>query len=364
MPTKQPKRILVAPMDWGLGHTTRCVPIIGYILSQGHVPVFAGNEKQRLFIEETFRGIEKIHLDGYNISFPGPVFQFVMQIPNILQTVKNEHHWLLQNAEKLGLDAIISDNRYGLYHPTLPCVIMTHQLQVQTGMGMFCNKTLQQLHYKFLNRFKEVWVVDNELPNNLAGKLSATNYHPKNTKYIGLLSQFSELAQVQNTGKNYELLVLLSGPEPQRTIFSNLLWQQLLGYKGQVAFVEGCNTDTRKKTGIPNHIQYHNILTHNELLPMLQNAEMVICRSGYSTIMDLTALGKKAILVPTPGQTEQLYLAKHLHKQDIFYSTTQVGFDLGKTLKDVEGFEFKKTFKVGSFEKYKSVLGDWLISLP
>ena len=136
--------------------------------------------------------------------------KLLQQVPAILKAVRQEHEWLQEIVKEYAIDAVISDNRYGLQHKEVPCVIMTHQLNVITGMGDAADGVLRGVHYKYLERFNECWVVDRE-KDGLGGKLSHPKGLPDNAKYIGLLSQ------VENTtvGQDY-LLILLSGPEPQR----------------------------------------------------------------------------------------------------------------------------------------------------
>lgn len=361
MSTHQPKHILIAPLDWGLGHTTRCVPLIRYILSLGHVPVVAANPSQRAFIEETFGNIEIIHLEGYNILYSewnrfGQT-GLLSQMPRILKTINTEHKWLMQLSDERQLDGIISDNRYGLFHPHIPSVILTHQLQVQTGLGNIPDLVIQKLHYKYLNRFNAAWVVDVPGMPNLGGKLSHPVTLPQRTAYTGLLSQFEGMDKSNNADGG--LLILLSGPEPQRGILSSILWQQALNYKGMVTFVEGSENVIAPAT-IPPHITYHKRLTNKQLLPILLSANMVISRSGYSTLMDLIALCKKAIIIPTPGQTEQQYLGRHLHSQGIFYCTPQKGFDLETALKEARQFPYHYPALDGSYIVYQNVIDDWL----
>jgi glycosyl transferase family 28 len=358
--TNKPKYILFAPLDWGLGHTTRCIPLIRCIQSLGHIPVVAGNASQRTFIEETFSDIDFIHLDGYNIRYSkwnrAGQIGLLSQMPRILKTIRDEHNWLLQLCDSRQIDGIISDNRYGLHHPRIPSVILTHQLQVQTGMGNFLNNVVQKLHYKFLNRFNETWVVDAPGIPNLAGKLSHPDVLPDHTKYIGLLSQFEGVPANDKTDNS--IVILLSGPEPLRSDLSRILWQQAQQHKGPVTFIEGTEKATAPTT-IPAHITYHKRLTSQQLAPILRNAHMIICRSGYSTLMDLVALRKKAILIPTPGQTEQEYLGKHLQEQGVFYCARQRGFDLERVLGEAGRFPFREVGVEESFESYKKIVADW-----
>ena len=356
------KKILIAPLDWGLGHTTRCVPIIRYMLSLGQRPVFAGNEWQRNFINKSFSDIETIHLDGYNVRYgktnSGFLYSLLLQVPRIYKTIRAEHKWLIDKAEEAHFDGIISDNRYGLFHPGIPSVVMTHQLEIQSGMGSMADKSLQKVHYRYLERFNECWVPDLAGTDSLSGKLGHPEALPKANSYIGFLSQL----QATETPAEHDnsLLILLSGPEPQRSILSALLWEQLYHYMGKIHFVEGSATAETPKD-IPSHITHYKQLNNEQLLPLLQNAKLVICRSGYSTLMDLVRLNKKAILIPTPGQTEQEYLGKYMQQQGIFYCQSQKIFKLSRALAAAAQFPYR-SIGVGaaSFELYRPALDKWL----
>lgn len=361
MPTQSHKRILLAPLDWGMGHTTRCVPLIQYLLQNGHSVVFAGNEHQCSYITKTFPAIETIHLEGYNVQYShsasGFMFSLLKQIPHLLKTVKEEHNWLLKLATQEHFDGIISDNRYGLFHPTIPSVIITHQLQVLSGMGAMADNLLRLMHYKRLKQFNQCWIADVAGKPNLAGKLAHPKTLPPAAKYIGLLSQIEN-----NTGFTEEhLLVLLSGPEPQRSILSDMLWQQIQDYKGKVVFVEG--SEDVPVRNIPAHVSYHKRVTKDVLQPLLERAAMVICRSGYSSLMDLAVLNKKAILIPTPGQTEQEYLGKHLHQDGVQYCAAQKNFNLQQALSATEKFPYRMLLLHNAHQQYKTVLDEWVKNL-
>ncbi|MBL7719226.1 MAG: glycosyl transferase family 28 [Flavipsychrobacter sp.] len=359
MPAKNTKRILVAPLDWGLGHSSRCLPLITYLRGLGHEVVVAGNTWQRSFLSESCPGIKTIHLEGYNVAYSkkagGFMFSMFRQLPKILASIRQEHHWLAEEVAKHPYDGIISDNRYGLFHQKVPSVIMTHQLSVRTGLGNAVDEMLRRLHYKYLRRFPQCWVVDAGSNANLGGKLSHPKSLPENAGYMGLLSQFRK----KNTNGNQHLLVLLSGPEPQRTLLSDILWEQVQAHKGAVVFVEGSD-EINARTGAAAHISYHLRLATEQLQPLLEEAGIVICRSGYSTLMDLVALGKRAIVIPTPGQTEQGYLASHLHRAGVFFSCRQKNFNLREALLAVDEFPFKQLTLQHSFDIHQEVLNKWL----
>lgn len=322
MTEKTSKKILVAPLDWGLGHTTRCVPLIKALIALGHSVIFAGTEQQQAFIKNIYNHIECITLPGYDIIYsssekPGKL-QPLQWLPRINRAIKKEQKWLKQTVDSLGIDGIISDNRYGLYHDKLPCVILTHQLRIQTGLGSVADAIMQKLHYKLLQRFSEVWVPDVKGDGNLAGVLSQPQSLPANTTYIGWLTQMS-LTPPRSSDEHY--LVLLSGPEPQRSILETKLLARFKNYKGKVVFVTGrVNKGPRI---IPANIEYHDMVAGKPLAELIMQAHTVVCRSGYSTLMDLQLARKPAILIPTPGQTEQEYLAAYLAQRPGYAWCTQ-----------------------------------------
>lgn len=357
------KKILVAPLDWGLGHTTRCVPLVRHLQEKGHTVTVAGNKTQLKYLSNAFPGIKTISLDGYDISYGktrwGFVWSILRQLPHIFRTVRQEHQWLLHIQKEHQFDGIISDNRYGLHHAGVPCAIMTHQLQVRTGMGGSSDRLLRGMHYRYLERFKDCWIVDVPGKPNLSGNLAHPKVLPKNARYIGLLTQLDAGRQ---PAAETHLLILLSGPEPQRTMLSKLLWQQLQDHPGAVVFVEGTE-DAPHPANIPSHITYYTRITKDALQPLLTNAGMVVCRSGYSTLMDLASLDKKAILIPTPGQTEQEYLADYLQTEQVYLSLPQQDLDLEMALKQAETFPFRPIPLAEGYTLYQEVLDQWLKQL-
>ena len=361
MATGPAKHILIIPLDWGLGHTIRCIPVIRHLLACGHKVTAAGNQTQLTVLTANCPGIDTVLLDGYNVRYSrsrqGFMWLLLRQLPRLKRRVKEEYQWLLRFAEEQKIDGILSDNRYGLYHPRIPSVMLTHQLQVKTGFGNLCDRLLQKIHYRYLRRFQYIWVVDTKGVENLAGSLSHPAQLLPNMDYIGWLSQLQPPVQLPAQ----HLLVLLSGPEPQRSILSDQLWQQVLGYKGKVVFVEG--TARKEREAIPAHIQWYPRLSSGELQPLMAAAAMVICRSGYSTLMDLLLLDKKAILIPTPGQTEQEYLGRHLQEQKIFLSYRQESFRLEKALEDAAVFPFKPLTAKGGHTAFIPVLEKWMATL-
>lgn len=252
-----------------------------------------------------------------------------------MSAVKAEHRWLQKNQEIYQWDAVISDNRYGLFHPQIRSVIITHQVNIKTGMGGWVNKIVKRINQHYLHKFDQCWIPDQRGNINLAGELSHGSI-PANAVYIGPLSRFTD-SNKSNAGY---LLILLSGPEPQRSLLEHILSAQLKGYDGTVKIVRGLPSETIKPVNTEG-VEWFNHLPANELQDMIDSASLVVCRSGYTTVMDLVRLQKKAILIPTPGQAEQEYLAAYLMQEGIFLSVSQLDFDVQKELERAAHFSPK-----------------------
>ncbi len=332
--------ILIAPLDWGLGHATRCIPLIRQLVQKNCRVLIAGEGKIKLLLQKEFPQLDFVPLKGYHISYSKNSWllplQIAKQIPKIISTIQYENERLKVIVKEQNIHGIISDNRYGFYHESVPSVFMTHQLRIKTPFGKMIDDFLQMLNYKFIDRFTECWVPDNGSSMNLAGKLSHPEKKPAiPVRYIGPISRFEKLSE-----KEKHLLVLLSGPEPQRTIFENALIGQLKEYKGSAVFVRGLPGESGL-LHLPSNISVYNHLSAEELNQTMNAAFVVISRSGYSTVMDLAVLKKKSILVPTPAQTEQEYLSRHLMKNNFALCIEQKKFRLKNVLELASQFKYQ-----------------------
>ncbi len=326
------KTILVAPLNWGIGHATRCIPIIHALLEQNHKVVIASDGSALEVLAQKFPLLIREELPSYNISYPesGKLINHVAKlIPGILQAIKQERKVLEALQIKYNFDVVISDNRYGLHIPEAKTIFISHQIKINVPFGA---DFLALLQLRFIGRFSEVWIPDTPGKNNLSGNLSHNCRLPKNTKFIGPLSQFS-LHEVGEIPKHFThdkpfSLIVISGPEPQRTIFERMILEQIQKFDEKVVVVGGSPRDT----GEVNLPLYYPFLTAPNLRWLLQNARSIIVRAGYSTVMDLSILQRPAILVPTPGQIEQEYLASHLSRNGMFAEMSQDDFNLSKAI--------------------------------
>jgi hypothetical protein len=360
-PTARKFRILVAPLDWGLGHTTRCISVIEELLAHNCEVWMAGEGVQEIILKSEFPDLPFLPLTGYSIRYSKRWFllNIFAQIPRIVYTIKKEHAWLKKMISIHHFDAVISDNRYGLYSKKIHTVFLTHQLKIKSPLGNWSERMLQQWNYKFINRFSECWIPDFESENNLAGELSHPAGRPTvPVKYVGILSRFK---RKQHETMSDHLLFILSGPEPQRTILENKIIDEVSHYPGTAVIVRGlpASLSVIPSTGM---IKFYNHLAAEELNTEMQKADWVISRSGYSTVMDIVKLGKKSILIPTPGQTEQEYLASYLMEKQIAFTVSQKKFSLNDSLEKAKRNDYSMSFDTNSNE-LKTVLKEFLKKL-
>ncbi len=354
-------RVLVAPLDWGLGHATRCVPIIHALYEAGVEVLVAGEGSVAEILQKTQISPVILPLKGYRVRYSrsGKFFlpTMLLQGPKIFLATRSEKRWLKKIIPQYQIDAIISDNRFGFYHEGTPAVFITHQLCIQTG-NSWLDKIAQKINYNFIEHFDECWVPDSAGENNLAGKLS----HPLSSpavpvKYLGVLSRFKKI----NSTKNNDLLIILSGPEPQRTIFENILLPQLKDIDDTTVLVRGLPIGGERIVSENDRLKIHDHLPAAELNELIQRSVHIVARCGYSTIMDLVSLQQKAILVPTPGQTEQEYLADHLMKRKLFFTCPQEGFSLSRSLKLAEAFDL--TGHADTASLHEEIIKAWVEKL-
>lgn len=357
-------RVLLAPLDWGLGHATRCVPIIHALLDAGCTVLIAAKGNTALLLRAEFPALELLELDGYNIAYSDNKKRFTWkmaaQIPKILTSVKSEKKWLAQVVIDKKIDLVISDNRFGLYAKACASVFMTHQLRIKTNLPNWLESIGQQINYHLINRFDACWVPDFEGENNLAGELSHPIRLPQ--KRIAFLGCLSRLQRNEKVTKKYDLMIVLSGPEPQRTILEKLLFAQVQNRAEKVLFVLGRPGADFTQSANPN-ISVRSHLVADEMALAMQASDLIISRSGYTTVMDLMKLKRKSILIPTPGQTEQEYLGQHLHAQKKALVFQQEIFDLSNALNQARSFDYQFPFETEDFEQYKMVIQQFLESL-
>jgi UDP:flavonoid glycosyltransferase YjiC (YdhE family) len=311
-------KILVAPLNWGLGHASRCVPLVRRFLDEGHEVILGGDGESLTLLRRHFPKLRYVYLAPLTLRYGSgkrQVGAMLRALPKLISWAIKDHAMLQAVLREEKIDRVISDNRFGLYSDQCECIYMTHQLHIMLPKGWkWAEPIAERLHARIYRRFDKVWVPDFEdKSRSLSGDLGhPANRNPK-VEYIGPLSRLS-IGNGSGTDrdciKNESVVAVLSGLEPQRTIFEKEIIARYQGTDEKVLIVQGLmnRPNTRFKRGNITIVPY---LGDEELVKAMCHAKRIIARSGYSTIMDLAALGMidKAALIPTPGQPEQEYLA-------------------------------------------------------
>ena len=335
--------ILIAPLDWGLGHATRCIPIIKFLTSKGFPVAVAAEGPIAKLLAREFPTVEIVPLPGYGLVYSAGgrrsnMLKIISQLPKILISIKQERRWLDTVLQKRRVDLVISDCRFGLHHKNVISVLLTHQLTIKSPLK-WVERWFRKWNYRFIQQFDECWVPDQEGFPNLAGDISHPRILPNvPVKYIGCLSRFQYKPHVQHA---YDVLIMLSGPEPQRTVFENIIRKELTLLKHhRVALVRGLPHD--EETFRMPGITVFDHLPANELETLILKSKLIISRSGYTTVMDIVKLHKQSVLVPTPGQPEQEYLAEYLSENKWCATLQQHEFSLEKALQIAAAFPYNE----------------------
>lgn len=357
IPDEKTPVVLLAPLDWGLGHATRCIPLIKHLLLIGCKVIIASEGKQQSLLKQEFNEIRFVHLKGYHIKYSNNswknIIKIILQFPKILISIKNENKWLRNFLAKNQIHAVISDNRYGLYNNDIVSAFITHQLIIKSPFGYAIEKFIQKLNYNFIEKFNECWVPDYRGGTNLASEMSHPVKPPNMPiKYLGRLSRMKKFS---SSGVSNELLIILSGPEPQRSIFENILLKQLGMSALNAVMVRGLPGEEKLPVCKNKKLVIYNHLSAEVLNQQIIDSKIIISRSGYSTVMDLIGLNKRCIFVPTPGQPEQEYLAKYLTSKKLCVSFSQKKFSLQKALTIIYETEIK-SFEEPMGDGYKEVI--------
>ena len=316
-------KILIAPLNWGLGHATRCVPLIDRYRQEGHEVILGGDGDSLLFLKRRYPTLRLLPLAPLDVRYNKGSHQltaWLRLLPRFIRFIREDRKRLHALQQQYHFDLIISDNRFGLYTPECKSVYITHQLQIRLPrLWRWAEPLATRIHARFYRRFDEVWVPDYaDSEHSLSGYLGHPARPMDTVRYIGPLSRFAQLADshevLPDSNKAFDVVALLSGPEPQRSRLEEKVIRRYAGREERVLIVRG------RMQGPPTRTTHRTItlvprLEDKELATALCSCQHIIARSGYSTLMDLAALGlltKASLeLIPTPGQSEQEYLAAH-----------------------------------------------------
>lgn len=347
------RNVIVGVLNWGIGHATRMIPVIERLVEGGAAVTLASDGASMELLRSHFPQLPCLALPGYNIQYHTTLpawWATLMQGKRIQKAIRQENEvlstWLLEHPT----DLIISDNRYGFWSHDLPSYLLTHQYApaAPTGGGAVAFQMIK----RYYPRFDKIYLVDDP-KQNLAGRLTQKGWGMHNIFPMGPLS--AQAAERPSNAEAPETLVILSGPEPQRTVLADMVEQQLQSYTGSITVVGGSMSDSRLDA------RYVSYLSPTALQGLFQGCKQMIVRAGYSTLMDLAYLGKPALLIPTPGQPEQEYLASLWSKRGWALTIPQSQFDLESAVQELQ--HFQPDFPAGmqqAYHQYKGVVDQWL----
>ncbi|MCK5816781.1 MAG: glycosyltransferase [Candidatus Marinimicrobia bacterium] len=327
------KTVIYAIIDWGLGHVTRSTPIIRRLINDGNRVILVSHGKALSMLKEEFPECVTRDVKDTQIAYPKFgwmfVFKIMSQVPKMLLGWRHERRQVKALVKEFNPDLIMTEMRLGFWNKKVPSVLITHQLRFhlpkRLSMFMIFGEWFNRLVFR---HYDNVFVPDAKGEPNLSGNLSHNSRisrHPK-VKYIGCLS--SIVPDADPPEKDIDLLISISGPEPQRTQFEEKILGQLDGISGTGVITLGTPAIENNIVKKTDNVTIYSHLNRKEMNIMMQRAKYIICRSGYSSVMELLALKKTALFVPTPGQTEQEYLAKYYEKEGLFSHCTQDKLDL------------------------------------
>jgi UDP-N-acetylglucosamine transferase subunit ALG13 len=350
---KNAKTIFIAVLNWGLGHATRTLPIIYELQRQGAHVIVGSDGAALALLQKELPDTLFIELPPYDVQYAtqSMFLNIGAQMPKILYAIYKEHRFMEELVDTYNIDAIFSDNRYGCFSKKVKSVFMTHQLNIKIGIRPF-EQIIGRINRAAIHNFHACWVPDFEGEPNLSGKLSHGVDMPDLT-FIGTLSRMKPLEDVK---PEYDAIAVLSGPEPQRTYFETMMIEQAKQSTYRILIIGG-KTDIYEEKDLQSNVRYISYLTSEALNRAIASAYIVIARSGYSTIMDIMAMGKNAILIPTTGQTEQEYLAQYFLNKKIYFSQSQKHFDLKeamekqKSYKSLQNNEFSTALLTNAVQK-------------
>lgn len=324
--------VLVCPLDWGLGHASRMIPVIRHFQSRNRTVILAGSGKSGDLLKAAFPELKFVHLPApeilYAVKSRWTVPKLLWQLPGILISAFREHSGLGRLVKAHQVETVVSDNRYGLFHKKAYCIFVTHQISPLLPAWLkWVEYPVHWMITRVILQFNECWIPDYSDPMvNLSGRLSHRYRIPGNAKFIGILSRFDRKRAL--TGEfvmdQYDCVFVVSGPEPQCSIFRSLCLETALRINRKSLIINGMREETTMRGSLRKELL--TIVPHlnqEHFQQILLRAGAIICRAGYSGIMDLVAMQRTALLVPTPGQPEQEYLAQYLSEKGLFSQVRQ-----------------------------------------
>jgi len=320
--------ILICPLEWGLGHASRMIPIARKLMAMGHNVIIGSGQKHSALFRSEIPGLSYVSFSGFRPGYSRYLPQYLsllFKTPVLLFHIVSEHLRLKKLVKEYPIDLVISDNRFGLWHSEITSVYITHMPLIPFPKGFrFLEPAGIALHRQIIRKYSLCFIPDLPGEKNFSGRLSHGIRLPGNVRYIGILSRFTgaEPASDKKTFNFPHNTIILSGPEPQRQILRQKLIVIFRDLKPQTIMLGG-NPEKIAEPDLIGNIMSYGHLTGSLMKQVIVSSENIVTRSGYTTIMELVSLNCHALIVPTPGQTEQEYLAEYLKDKGYFKTLPQ-----------------------------------------
>ncbi len=351
-------RYIYALCTWGLGHASRSLPVIRALINEGHeVTILTSGRGLRMLRNELGDSAEFMDI----VSYPEPYTQgrfsfylkFSAKVPSMIRTFRKEHEIVKKLLAEKKYHRIISDNRYGVYSRSIPSFLITHQLRLIAPKRIGFIERIGERFVASHDEHFDTFIVPDDEEGTLSGDLAHNlKYLPKNKiLYSGPLSDFSR----KETKQDIDLLISISGPEPQRSLFEKMVFNEQKHFPKNTVITLGKSETFRE--GHWKKARVYTYLSKEEREDIMNRSKLILSRSGYSTIMDLAVLGKRAIFVPTPGQTEQEYLSRYHMEKGTYFSMEQEVFSLKKALSESKGYGGIRMDSKRSVERIMDLVG-------
>ncbi len=341
------RTILFAALNWGIGHATRDIPIIDRLIARGCNVILASDGAALDVWRRTYPDLTHIELPSWNIKYQRRgsfTLKMATRAPYVLRAIREERKLVSKIIQDYKVDALISDNRFGVHSKDIPTIFITHQVSLRLNPYLrFAEPFINFYNHGYIKKFDRVWVPDYQSSPNLSGELSHKHKLNNSVSFIGPISRFMDVWDGKFPEIDNDVAIVLSGVEPQRTLLEEKLISQLKDSEYSVILVQGKSKENRDEIIRPR-FRVQSFMDSEELVNTFLRSKYIICRSGYSTILDLAVLKQTALMIPTPGQTEQVYLADWMDKEGLIVSQDQRNLNIKKALVSLElskGFHFE-----------------------
>lgn len=358
--------VFVSPLNWGLGHASRDVPIIRELLRHGHEVTVGASGNALVFLKKEFPECRFIQFEDYPIPHNnGRIFlpTYTAYIPTLIDAYLSERKKAERIFSQNTFDLIISDSRSGVFSGQVPSIQITHQLQQSLPLIAWPLELLGvYIQADAFSKFARIVVPDNSPGRGaLAGKLSRTLIPALRDRiyYSGIMASVRK----EPVKKDIDYLIVISGMEPQRTALEKILMRQIPLLPGRKVILLGKPAADKIRT-LEDGTVIYSFISSEEKSRLMSRACFIICRSGYTTMMDIAEAGlKSGLFIPTPGQWEQEYLSRYYEDEGWFFSRSQHGLRLVRDIPGAAGFSgfpAMTTTEENVRRLYRKVLSEYL----